>query len=35
MFGEDFVNGGAMALLVVYRPHWVSTFHNLWYLRDK
>jgi len=35
MFGEGFVNGGALALLVAYRPHWVATFHDLWYLRDK
>ena len=35
MFGEGFINGGAMALLVAYRPHWVATFHDAWYLRGK
>ena len=35
MFGEGFINGGAMALLVAYRPHWVATFHDGWYLRDQ
>ena len=35
MFGEAFLNGGAMTLLVVYRPHWVATFHDRWYLGGK
>ena len=35
MFGEAFLNGGTMTLLVAYRPHWVATFHDRWYLRDK
>lgn len=35
MFGEAFINGGAMTLLVIYRPHWVATFHDRWYLRDQ
>lgn len=35
MFGEAFINGGAMSLLVAYRPHWVATFHDHWYLRGK
>ena len=35
MFGEGFINGGAMALVVAYRPQWVATFHDSWYLRDK
>jgi uncharacterized membrane protein len=35
MFGEAFLNGMAMTLLVVYRPHWVSTFHDRWYLDGK
>ena len=35
MFGEGFINGGAMALLVAYRPRWVATFHDGWYLRGK
>lgn len=34
MFGEGFLNGGAMALLVAYRPHWVATFHDRWYLKN-
>lgn len=33
MFGEGFINGGAMSLLVAYRPHWVATFHDRWYLK--
>lgn len=35
MFGEAFINGGAMTLLVTYRPHWVATFHDRWYLDGK
>ena len=35
MFGEAFINGGAMTLLVAYRPHWVATFHDDWYVRGK
>ena len=35
MFGEAFINGGTMALVVAYRPRWVATFHDHWYLRDK
>ncbi len=35
MFGEAFLNGGAMTLLVIYRPHWVATFHDRWYLTGK
>jgi len=35
MFGEAFLNGMAMTLLVAYRPHWVSTFHDRWYLDGK
>jgi uncharacterized membrane protein len=34
MFGEGFLNGGAMTLLVAYRPHWVATFHDHWYLKN-
>ena len=34
MFGEGFLNGGAMSLLVIYRPHWVATFHDRWYLKN-
>ena len=35
MFGEGFINGGAMALVVAYRPRWVATFHDGWYLQGK
>jgi uncharacterized membrane protein len=35
MFGEGFLNGMAMTLLVAYRPRWVSTFHDRWYLDGK
>ncbi len=34
MFGEGFINGGTLALVVAYRPRWVATFHDSWYLRD-
>ena len=33
MFGEGFLSGGAMALVVVYRPHWCATFDDRRYLR--
>jgi uncharacterized membrane protein len=35
MFGEAFLNGMTMTLLVAYRPAWVSTFHDRWYLDGK
>ena len=35
MFGEAFINGGTMTLLVAYRPRWVSTFHDSWYVTNK
>jgi uncharacterized membrane protein len=35
MFGEAFLNGMTMTLLVAYRPTWVSTFHDRWYLDGK
>ena len=35
MFGEAFLNGMIMILLVAYKPHWVSTFHDRWYLDGK
>jgi uncharacterized membrane protein len=35
MFGEGFLNGMAMTLLVTYRPRWVSTFDDRWYLDGK
>ena len=33
--GEAFLTGGAMALIVVYRPHWCSTFDDARYLRPR
>ena len=35
MFGEGFLNGAAMSLVVAYRPQWVATFHDRWYLQGK
>ena len=35
MFGEGFINGGVMSLVVAYKPQWVATFHDRWYLEDK
>jgi len=35
MFGEAFLNGMLMILLVAYKPQWVSTFHDRWYLDGK
>jgi uncharacterized membrane protein len=35
MFGEAFINGGAMTLAVAYRPRWVATFHDRWYVHGK
>jgi uncharacterized membrane protein len=35
MFGEAFINGMVMTLLVAYRPRWVATFHDRWYLDGK
>jgi uncharacterized membrane protein len=35
MFGEAFLNGMLMILLVAYKPHWVATFHDHWYLDGK
>ena len=35
MFGEGFINGGVMSLVVAYKPQWVATFNDRWYLRDK
>ena len=35
MFGEAFLNGMAMTLLVAYKPRWVATFHDRWYLNGK
>jgi uncharacterized membrane protein len=35
MFPEAFLNGALMTLLVVFRPHWVSSFNDNLYLRGK
>jgi uncharacterized membrane protein len=35
MFGEAFLNGMVMILLVAYKPSWVATFHDHWYLEGK
>jgi len=35
MFGEGFLNGAALSLVVAYRPAWVATFHDRWYLAGK
>ena len=35
MFGEAFLNGMIMILLVAYKPGWVATFHDHWYLDGK
>ncbi|WP_313927994.1 energy-coupling factor ABC transporter permease [Pseudoxanthomonas sp.] len=35
MFGEAFLCGGVMALVVVYRPQWCSTFDDARYLRPR
>lgn len=33
MFGEGFLTGGALAILATYRPQWVATFEDDFYLR--
>jgi len=35
MFGEAFLNGMVMTLLIAYKPRWVATFHDEWYLDGK
>jgi uncharacterized membrane protein len=35
MFGEAFLNGMAMTLLIAYKPRWVATFRDEWYLDGK
>ena len=35
MFGEGFLNGAAITLAVAYKPQWVATFHDRWYLQGK
>jgi uncharacterized membrane protein len=34
MFGEAFVSGGLITLMVVYRPDWVASFDDRFYLED-
>lgn len=35
MFGEGFLNGAVISLVVAYKPRWVATFHDRWYLQGK
>ena len=35
MFGEGFLNGVVISLAVAYKPQWVATFHDSWYLKGK
>lgn len=35
MFGEGFLNGAVITLAVAYKPRWVATFHDRWYLQGK
>ena len=35
MFGEAFLNGAAITPAVAYKPQWVATFHDRWYLQGK
>ena len=35
MFGEAFLNGAGITLAVAYKPQWVATFHDRWYLQGK
>jgi uncharacterized membrane protein len=35
MFGEGFLNGAVISLAVAYKPRWVATFHDHWYLQGK
>ncbi|MGF1642301.1 MAG: energy-coupling factor ABC transporter permease [Thiotrichales bacterium] len=34
-FPEGLMNGFIITLMVVYRPEWVATFHDRWYLKGK
>ncbi len=34
-FSEAWLSGMVMTLFVVYRPHWVGSFDDAWYLTDK
>lgn len=33
VFGEGFLNGAVISLVVTYRPQWIATFHDRWYLK--
>ena len=35
MFGEAFLNGALITLAVAYKPQWVATLHDRWYLQGK
>ncbi|MEN8206194.1 MAG: energy-coupling factor ABC transporter permease [Pseudomonadota bacterium] len=35
MFGEGFLNGAVITLAVAYKPQWVATFHDRWYLQGR
>lgn len=35
LFPEGMLNGMTMTLLVIYRPHWVYTFHDKFYIDGK
>jgi uncharacterized membrane protein len=35
MFGEAFLNGAVISLVVAYKPRWIATFHDRWYLQGK
>ena len=35
MFAEGFMNGAALTLVVAFKPQWVATFHDSWYLKGK
>ena len=35
LFPEGMLNGMTMTLLVIYKPHWVYTFHDKFYIDGK
>ena len=35
LFPEGLLNGMTMTLLIIYKPHWVYTFHDKFYIQDK
>ena len=35
LFPEGLLNGMTMTLLIIYKPHWVYSFHDKFYLDDK